>query len=154
MDSWTCHTGQVITGGDRRRRLGKLVRRRRESMELTVGDVYERTGLSPTTLKRIEDGLAVRGLSYSRLEPGLIWPKGACRTYLDGGDEPPMGAADPAPLDSEPGDATPEEHIELLYRWADADDSLSDEARSEFKTLIRLAEERISKRPKPRRKRA
>lgn len=43
-------------------------------------------GVSKDTWKRVEHGLAVRHMTYDKIESALGWTVGSCRKIMDGGD--------------------------------------------------------------------
>lgn len=161
-----------MTGMDRLHELGARGRARRESLRITLEEVYEDTGLTPTTQSRIESGKSVRGISYAKYEDGIFWSKGSCWRFLDRGEEPaevqpppdiiarlPPGQLLVAESTNYGGPerrrpAAPEEHIELLRRWAESDRGLTADQRTDFLAVLDIAERRIAKRRGTTRKRA
>jgi len=58
--------------------LGARVRRRRESLGLTIDQAADAGTISPVTWSRVELGRTVRGLSYGAVDTVLSWSEGAC----------------------------------------------------------------------------
>lgn len=68
--------------------LGVRVRRRRESLGLTIDQAADAGTISPVTWSRVELGRTVRGLSYGAVDAVLSWAEGACKRFLADGTEP------------------------------------------------------------------
>lgn len=96
--------------------------------------------MSPVTWTRVEDGLAVRMLTYSGVETVLDWPGSAIKAYLDTGDIGRLAVDDEAPAvptladPARSGDLTflealaaHREALRRLRRAATADPDVSDE---------------------------
>lgn len=82
------------------RRLGELVRERREELGLTQGEVSALGGPSPGTQRQIEAGHAdtMRPMTFFALEKAIGWEKGSSRRFLKDGTAPKLvGFIDEAP---------------------------------------------------------
>lgn len=122
--------------------LADRVKARRGTRRLSKDKAAELAGMSPVTWTRVEDGLAVRVLTYAGVEKVLSWPGGSIQAYLDSGDAEPLVVDDPeatgagadalrTPLGGDPSFADAlvahREALRRLRRAASADPTVSDE---------------------------
>lgn len=63
-----------------RANLGDAVRRKRLSLGLSIDQAAERSGMSPVTWSRVEQGKPVRALSYAAIERLFRWKSGTAET--------------------------------------------------------------------------
>lgn len=77
--------------------LAKAVKERRLALGLGYKNAARTAGISPGTWKRIESGLPVRELSYTRVDPVLQWAPGSCVAVPEGRSPVPVTPADGAP---------------------------------------------------------
>lgn len=129
-------------------RLGRFVQQRRAAKGLSQSAAAASAGINRGVWSSIEKATGSKpyDTTIAAVERTLDWQPGSVDAVLGGGV--------PSLVDTDPRDATPEDHIALLHRWADSDPGLTDAQRQEFQTLIRVAEERIAKRRRGRRMQA
>lgn len=73
-----------------RLRLAKLVIHRRRELGWHKVDAAKAAGLTHTTYMRVENGQAVRDVTYAGIERAFGWAPGACHAVLDGAEEAPL----------------------------------------------------------------
>ncbi|RBQ21526.1 hypothetical protein DP939_02120 [Spongiactinospora rosea] len=69
-----------------RKRLGEAVRRTRTAVGLSIDQAAEAGGMSPVTWSRVEQGKAVRELSYAGVERVFGWTAGSVGLVSKGKD--------------------------------------------------------------------
>jgi len=80
------------------KRFGQIVTARREDLDLTQIDVWQRGGPSNSTLTAIEAGTGTPSPStFRKLDKALEWEPGSARRAFDGGDPTPLAGAPAAP---------------------------------------------------------
>lgn len=67
-------------------RLADHIRRRRVDLGMNKIDVAKAADITINTYMKLEDGRAVRDLTYGKVEGVLQWASGSCRQVLRGGD--------------------------------------------------------------------
>jgi hypothetical protein len=77
--------------------LAKAVKKRRTDLGLAYKKAAKEAGIAPETWKRIETGLPVRELSYTKVDPVLGWAPGSCAAVLNGNSPVPVAPAEGAP---------------------------------------------------------
>jgi transcriptional regulator with XRE-family HTH domain len=84
-----------VTSSDALRRLGAAVRSARARIGLTIDEVADQGGVSPTTWGKVERGEdGVRRTTYAIVERVLGWEAGSVEIVLDGGE--PVQGSEPA----------------------------------------------------------
>lgn len=71
--------------------LARKVRRRRSELRLSQEDVREASGLSVTTIGKIErgdDDVRIQRATMRRLDAALDWPIGTCESVFEGREAP------------------------------------------------------------------
>ena len=122
--------------------LGSAVRRRREQQGLSLRDVAEETGVSASTLSRIENGTGKPDAdNIARLAAWLDMP---IERVMHGG---PGSASDPKPVVYYPHESTPE----IVEAHLRADRQLSPETAKALSELFRVAYKQFSQTSKKRR---
>lgn len=81
------------------RRLGRLVKRRRELLGLRQEDVAEAAEIAVGTVRNVETGNRARGVNLGGISRALGWEEQSCHLILEGGD--PIIAE---PVEDEPDD--------------------------------------------------
>jgi len=81
-------TGGALPASDSWRGLGERVRQRREVLRLSIDEAAARAPMAATTWTRVEQGKAVRGLTFSGVDKVLSWNEGACKAFLASGIRP------------------------------------------------------------------
>jgi len=110
--------------------LGDAVRRRREQQEMSLRDVADETGVSASTLSRIENGTGKPDAdNIARLAAWLDMP---IERVLHHG---PRSAADPKPVVYYPHESTPE----IVEAHLRADRHLTPETAKALSELFRVA---------------
>ena len=110
--------------------LGNAVRRRREEMELSLRDVAEKTGVSASTLSRIENGTGKPDAdNIARLAAWLDMP---IERMMHHGHR---SASDPKPVVYYPHESTPE----IVEAHLRADKHLTAETARALSELFRVA---------------
>ncbi|HVS82874.1 MAG TPA: helix-turn-helix transcriptional regulator [Pyrinomonadaceae bacterium] len=118
--------------------LGSAVRRRREQQGLSLRDVAEETGVSASTLSRIENGTGKPDAdNIARLAGWLDMP---IERVMHGG---PRAASDPKPVVYYPHESTPE----IVEAHLRADRHLSPETARALSELFRVAYAQFSHAP-------
>jgi transcriptional regulator with XRE-family HTH domain len=125
--------------------LGSAVRRRREQQGLSLRDVAEETGVSASTLSRIENGTGKPDAdNIARLAAWLDMPIERVMHHHS------RGASDPKPVVYYPHESTPE----IVEAHLRADRQLTPETAKALSELFRVAYAQFSRSPtKPSRKR-
>ena len=122
--------------------LGSAVRRRREQQGLSLRDVAEETGVSASTLSRIENGTGKPDAdNIARLAAWLDMP---IQRVMHGGHG---SASDPKPVVYYPHESTPE----IVEAHLRADRQLSPETAKALSELFRVAYAQFSQTSKKRR---
>ena len=118
--------------------LGSAVRRRREEQGLSLRDVAEETGVSASTLSRIENGTGKPDAdNIARLAAWLDMP---IERVMHGGHG---SASDPKPVVYYPHESTPE----IVEAHLRADRQLSPETAKALSELFRVAYAQFSHSP-------
>ena len=118
--------------------LGNAVRRRREEQGLSLRDVADKTGVSASTLSRIENGTGKPDAdNIARLASWLNMP---IERVMHHG---PRGASDPNPVVYYPHESTPE----IVEAHLRADKHLSPETAKALSELFRVAYAQFSATP-------
>ena len=118
--------------------LGSAVRRRREQQGLSLRDVAEETGVSASTLSRIENGTGKPDAdNIARLAAWLDMP---IERVMHGGHG---SASDPKPVVYYPHESTPE----IVEAHLRADRQLSPETAKALSELFRVAYAQFSHSP-------
>ena len=118
--------------------LGSAVRRRREQQGLSLRDVAEETGVSASTLSRIENGTGKPDAdNIARLAAWLDMP---IERVMHGGHG---SASDPKPVVYYPHESTPE----IVEAHLRADRQLSPETAKALSELFRVAYKQFSHSP-------
>ena len=118
--------------------LGNAVRRRREQQNLSLRDVADQTGVSASTLSRIENGTGKPDAdNIARLASWLDMP---IERVMHHGQRSP---ADPKPVVYYPHESTPE----IVEAHLRADRQLSPETAKALSELFRVAYKQFSQAP-------
>lgn len=118
--------------------LGNAVRRRREQQNLSLRDVADQTGVSASTLSRIENGTGKPDAdNIARLASWLDMP---IERVMHHGQR---SAADPKPVVYYPHESTPE----IVEAHLRADRQLSPETAKALSELFRVAYKQFSQTP-------
>jgi len=122
--------------------LGSAVRRRREQQNLSLRDVADQTGVSASTLSRIENGTGKPDAdNIARLASWLDMP---IERVMHHG---PRNASDPKPVVYYPHESTPE----IVEAHLRADRQLSPETAKALSELFRVAYKQFSQAPNKKR---
>ena len=122
--------------------LGNAVRRRREQQNLSLRDVADQTGVSASTLSRIENGTGKPDAdNIARLASWLDMP---IERVMHHGQR---NAADPKPVVYYPHESTPE----IVEAHLRADRQLSPETAKALSELFRVAYKQFSQTPSKKR---
>ena len=83
-------------------RLGRYVKARREELDLTQLEVWQRGGPSNTTQTTIENGLlaSLQRATARKIDAGMEWQEGSSRTVWKGGEPTPLAARSTADLEA------------------------------------------------------
>ena len=123
-------SGMVKKSGVNTSELGDAVRRRREQKGMSLRDVAEETGVSASTLSRIENGTGKPDAdNIARLAAWLDMP---IERVMHNG---PRSAADPKPVVYYPHESTPE----IVEAHLRADRHLTPETAKALSELFRVA---------------
>ena len=123
-------SGMVKKSGVNTSELGDAVRRRREQKGMSLRDVAEETGVSASTLSRIENGTGKPDAdNIARLAAWLDMP---IERVMHHG---PRSAADPKPVVYYPHESTPE----IVEAHLRADRHLTPETAKALSELFRVA---------------
>lgn len=122
-------------------RLGRAVRRARESLALSIDNAAAAAPIAAVTWGRVEKGLPVRGITYAGIERVLGWPPDTAKGMLTGDLETPPPAHRPAHAAPEPTDQERRDRADALARddalidsiWAS---ELSDEDKLELVQIV------------------
>lgn len=68
------------------RRLGDAIRRRRLTLDLSQEELGRRSGVTPVTISRIENGHSAKIRTLWKLDRGLEWEPGSAEAVLRGGE--------------------------------------------------------------------
>src|SRR5260370_32390846 len=118
--------------------LGNAVRRRREEQGLSLRDVADQTGVSASTLSRIENGAGKPDAdNIARLASWLDMP---IERVMHHG---PRSASDPKPVVYYPHESTPE----IVEAHLRADRQLTPETANALSELFRVAYKQFSQTP-------
>jgi transcriptional regulator with XRE-family HTH domain len=122
--------------------LGSAVRRRREQQSLSLRDVADQTGVSASTLSRIENGTGKPDAdNIARLASWLDMP---IERVMHHGQRSP---SDPKPVVYYPHESTPE----IVEAHLRADRQLSPETAKALSELFRVAYKQFSQAPNKKR---
>ena len=122
--------------------LGSAVRRRREQQSLSLRDVADQTGVSASTLSRIENGTGKPDAdNIARLASWLDMP---IERVMHHGQR---NASDPKPVVYYPHESTPE----IVEAHLRADRQLSPETAKALSELFRVAYKQFSQAPNKKR---
>jgi transcriptional regulator with XRE-family HTH domain len=122
--------------------LGSAVRRRREQQNLSLRDVADQTGVSASTLSRIENGTGKPDAdNIARLASWLDMP---IERVMHHG---PRTTSDPKPVVYYPHESTPE----IVEAHLRADRQLSPETAKALSELFRVAYKQFSQAPNKKR---
>ena len=122
--------------------LGNAVKRRRESLGLSLRDVADETGVSASTLSRIENGTGKPDAdNIARLASWLDMP---IERVMHHGQR---NASDPKPVVYYPHESTPE----IVEAHLRADRQLSPETAKALSELFRVAYKQFSQAPSKKR---
>jgi transcriptional regulator with XRE-family HTH domain len=122
--------------------LGSAVRRRREQQNLSLRDVADQTGVSASTLSRIENGTGKPDAdNIARLASWLDMP---IERVMHHGQR---NASDPKPVVYYPHESTPE----IVEAHLRADRQLSPETAKALSELFRVAYKQFSQTPNKKR---
>lgn len=122
--------------------LGNAVRRRREQQNLSLRDVADQTGVSASTLSRIENGTGKPDAdNIARLASWLDMP---IERVMHHGQR---NASDPKPVVYYPHESTPE----IVEAHLRADRQLSPETAKALSELFRVAYKQFSQAPSKKR---
>ena len=122
--------------------LGTAVRRRREQQNLSLRDVADQTGVSASTLSRIENGTGKPDAdNIARLASWLDMP---IERVMHHGNR---GASDPKPVVYYPHESTPE----IVEAHLRADKHLTPETARALSELFRVAYKQFSQPPNKKR---
>ncbi len=125
--------------------LGRAIRRRREELSLSLRDVADKTGVSASTLSRIENGTGKPDAdNIARLTSWLDMPM----ERILGGRHP--DASDASAVIYYPHESTPE----IVEAHLRADQNLTAETAAALSELFRVAYTQFSRQEKPPRKRS
>lgn len=84
----------LVAEPDPRRQLGQMIQRRRQQLDLSIGQLARYIGGWPTDLQRVERGCHAP-VNWTKLEDVLLWPCGSCGHLL--GEDP---SSSPGPDDT------------------------------------------------------
>lgn len=113
---WPCEDVDMAT-----RDLGRLatrVKAHRHEQYASRDEAATAAGVTRNTWKRVEEGLSVRELTYSKVDKALGWVTGSCIQIAEGGE--PFLAAAFLPNAPEPPELSEEEARKAAYEAARA----------------------------------
>lgn len=67
-------------------RLGDAIRRRRLALDLSQEELGRRSGVTPVTISRVENGHPAKIRTLWKLDRGLEWEPGSAESILHGGE--------------------------------------------------------------------